>query len=648
MAIGLGGSGKRMAHPTRPIWKRALAAATTAGLLATVVMFSPPFGLAAGQPSQSLTTLELVESTPIPPRDPISLYARLRGIDPASVALVVNDTIPNYEAGRVDEFWIGNQFTREYRLSPAVLRHVSEHAYWYVEQGRSVSDGALVQSAEFFEQRTYPTVRRYFGTEWFPGIDNDPRITILIARVPGVGAYFSSGDEYPVEVYKHSNQREMVHMNLDSIIPGTQSFDGVLAHEFQHMVHFYGNPNDETWVDEGSSELATNLVMEGQPLSAASYQAQPDTQLTGWSDLSGGVSAHYDGAYLFMRYFVDRYGGPEILYDVIAQPARGDELFDRYLESTGRTERFPEVFGDWAVANFLDDPAVDGARYSQPSVDLHPRISATLRVDDLPLDAQVHQFGVDYVELVGQGDVNLTFSGSPEVRLAGADPASGSFVWWSNRADGMDSTLTRELDLTGVPAATLQFRTWYEIEQDYDYLYVMASADGGQTWVTLPGTSTTSENPTGNSLGDGYTHSSGGGDVGQWVDEQIDLSAFAGKTILLRFEYVTDQAFNESGALLDDVRVPEIGFSDDAEQDAGWTAVGFIRSDNRIPQSYQLRLITYSPQGNQVQSLAVDDAASATATISDLGGATTRAVLVIAATAPRTLEEATYRVELSP
>jgi immune inhibitor A len=623
-----------------------VASGSTRALLAAALL---AISVAPATYSADPSTLELVQSTAIPPRDPVLLHSRLSGVDPASIPPIVNEDLPVQEPGHVETFWVGNQVTRDYRQADAVLRHVSAHAYWYVEQGRVVDSDPLRRSADWFEEHTYPTVRRLFGSEWFPGVDNDPRITVLMARVPGVGAYFSSWDEYPSTVYVHSNQREMVHMNLDSIRPGSADFDGVLAHEFQHMVHWYGNANDETWVDEGSAELATNLVMGDAPLSASAYQSQPDTQLTAWSDQPGAVSPHYDAAYLFMRYFVDRYGGPELLYELIAQDARGSDLFDHYLESVGRAERFAEVFGDWTVANYVDDPGVADGRFNQPSVDVRMRESASVHVGDSPLEAQVHQFGVDYVELTGDGsDVQFTIDAQPTVGLVGATPTSGSQMWWTNRADGMDSTLTREIDLSGLQSATLQFKTWYEIELDYDYLYVMASDDGGTTWAALQGPRMSTTNPTGNAIGPGYTGTSGGGGSPVWVDEAVDLAAYAGKKILVRFEYVTDQAFNASGAVIDDIQVPELGFADDAERDTGWISHGFIRSDNQIPGSYQIRLITYTDGGTQVEPVHVDANGHGALRIAGLGGTTSRAVAVVAATAPRTLEVARYRIELKP
>ncbi len=58
-------------------------------------------------------------------------------------------------------------------------------------------------------------------------------------------------------------------------------------------------------------------------------------------------------------------------------------------------------------------------------------------------------------------------------------------------------------------SATLDFWTWYDIEDDWDYGYVMASTDGGVTWTPLDTADTTEENPNGNSFGPALTGCSG-------------------------------------------------------------------------------------------------------------------------------------------
>ena len=114
-------------------------------------------------------------------------------------------------------------------------------------------------------------------------------------------------------------------------------------------------------------------------------------------------------------------------------------------------------------------------------------------------------------------------------------------------------TLTREFDLTGGSGpVTMSYSTWYDIEEDWDYAFVEASADG-KTWEILTTPSGTDRNPFGNSYGWGYT-----GAASSWIQESVDLSKFAGQKVQVRFEYITDAAVNGEGLLLDDVRVDAV------------------------------------------------------------------------------------------
>jgi immune inhibitor A len=153
---------------------------------------------------------------------------------------------------------------------------------------------------------------------------------------------------------------------------------------------------------------------------------------------------------------------------------------------------------------------------------------------------------------------------------------------------------------------------------------------------------TTVANPAGNNLGYGYTGRSGGGKSAQWVKDQANLTPFAGKRILLRFEYVTDDAVTGPGFCVDDIAIPEIGFSDDAESDGGWDAKGFVRTTNSISQTWQLRLITIG-KDTTVTALSVDAAGQAQAVLP----AGRRVVLALAGTAPVTTEPAAFSYSLS-
>src|SRR5438046_1439576 len=61
------------------------------------------------------------------------------------------------------------------------------------------------------DDHLYPIDSRVFGSEPSPVIDNDPRITVLLAPIPMLNGYFSSADAYPNVVNSYSNQREMIY-----------------------------------------------------------------------------------------------------------------------------------------------------------------------------------------------------------------------------------------------------------------------------------------------------------------------------------------------------------------------------------------------------------------------------------------------------
>src|SRR5690606_37913683 len=134
------------------------------------------------------------------------------------------------------------------------------------------------------------------------------------------------------------------------------------------------------------------------------------------------------------------------------------ESITAYLSRAGHGVTFEDVFEDWIVANLLDDPSVGDGRYEHVDIEHQATVALALRPDGQPAEQTVSQFGAKYIELHGDGsDADLVFEGAPSVQLVGTDATSGQRLWCSNRADGMDSTLTRRFDLVAVTGATLRF-----------------------------------------------------------------------------------------------------------------------------------------------------------------------------------------------
>jgi hypothetical protein len=167
------------------------------------------------------------------------------------------------------------------------------------------------------------------------------------------------------------------------------------------------------------------------------------------------------------------------------------------------------------------------------------------------------------------------------------------------------------------------------------------STDGGKKWDIIPGAHTSDTNPYGNNFGHGYTGISGGGERAVWVEERVDLSPYSGQEVLIRFEYVTDDSYNDPGFCVDDISIPELGYVYDAESDGGWQSEGFLRSTNVLPQEWIVQVISFGGE-TTVGEMELGEGQEGRMVIADFGTEVDRAVLVVSAVAPATTEVASY------
>jgi hypothetical protein len=218
-------------------------------------------------------------------------------------------------------------------------------------------------------------------------------------------------------------------------------------------------------------------------------------------------------------------------------------------------------------------------------------------------------------------------------------------MFWSNKNDLSDTTLTRDFDFSGVRGSLdFSYWTWYDLDKGYVYLYLEASTDG-QHWDILKTPTCTEQDDSGNSYGCGYTAKSGGGDQAAWINEHVDLSSYAGKKVQLRFEYVTDAEVLGDGLLLDDLSIPAINYSSDFEaDDGGWKGNGFVRIENALPQAFRLSMITKAIGKTTVQRVDVNPDQTAQVPISLKSGES--AVLIVTGTQRFTPLSAGYTVEV--
>jgi immune inhibitor A len=580
-------------------------------------------------------------------RDQVALAEAFKHI--GDIPTVARTTPLDVKVGDTEKFWVSNVRDNTNYTVTAKLRYVGPVVLMYVDTSADVDQADVEKSAKQFEQQIYPRDHELFGQELSPGIDGDPRLTILNTPVQGAGGYFSSADGVVKAVNRFSNEREMFVIGIDSYPLGSDGYASTLAHEFQHMIEWHVSRRSPSWFNEGMSTLAQDLNGYVEQGTASAYLAQPDVQLNTWSSDASQTGEHYGTSQLFLRYFQEQYGGEQGLAELIKDDA-GNNV-EAFVPIAARKhpdiKSFADLYADWAVANIVDDTSVGDGRYAYK---LLPNPAATTEVKPGEETTTVQQFGADYLGVL-EGPLTIDFDGAETVGLTGAQPKDGRYMWWSNRGDDSIETLTREFDLSAVQKATLQFSTWYEIEKDWDYGFVTVSTDDGKNWTTLKGTTTTDRDPQGQNFGNGLTGVSGSpkvetdkGTRGQWIEERMDLAPFAGKKILLRFWVVNDAGYNAEGLLLDNIRIPELNYSDGAEDgDGGWQAQGFVRTTGVLAQDWALRFIHANNGKIAVDPVPVDAQGHAKIAVAD----GERALLAVIGTTKFTTEPATYSYTVS-
>ncbi len=602
-------------------------------------------------------TLETLARTIVPINDPIELAERLRGL--SDISPVLATSAEPIEVGTIASFWVSNQDTIENFEIDAELVYATPHVYFWIETDVDYDMRDVQALVDDFEAHAYPTNRAFFGSEWSPGIDGDEHLYMLYARSLGsnVAGYFSSVDSLPPEAHQYSNSHEMFYINADTAGLWEDYTYGVLAHEFQHMIHWNLDRNEDVWVSEGLAEIAVHLNDFSIGGMDWVFSDNPDLPLTYWP--ADDAAGHYGQAFLFLQYFLDRFG-PEATKIMVSNPKNSLASIDQTLSSLdlrdpqdGTMLTADDIHRDWTLTLLIGDESVDDGRYAYQSYD-PPAVDIVDTVFDCQSGTgnqtrQVHQYGVDYIQLRCDGNFTLEFDGAMTVPVLPGEPHSGDFAFWSNRGDESDMTLTRAFDLRELEASDVElvYWTWYDIEEGWDYLYLEVSTDDGDTWSLLETPSGTDWDLSGNSYGWGYTGFSGGGDDPVWIEERVDLSAYTGEEVLLRFEYITDTAVNGDGLLLDDIHIDALGYYEDFEEDEGeWQAEGFVRLYNRLPQMYSVVLVEQGDE-TRVREIELDGSNRGSIQV-ELGSTFEQATLVVSGTTRYTWQPAAYTYEIAP
>jgi immune inhibitor A len=337
-----------------------------------------------------------------------------------------------------------------------------------------------------------------------------------MGELPGAFGY---ADEYTAAVLPESNEAEMIYLDPDAWRIGEEQYLGALTHEFQHMIQWNNEGNEAHWLDEGMSQLAERVAGFRSVSSHFFFLRQSRTQLNAWVESRPDQARHYGAAYLYALYLQERLGD-DFVRSLARHPSESLASVNATLAEQGLDLTADDLFADWIVANYLDDPSLADGRYGYQSETLGP-ICPRQRYTALPAKKTntLPQYSADYIEIDRQGQFTIDFQGAVTAPLIPTEAHSGQSFWWSNRGDNAETYVVRGFDLSGLDEATLQFWTWFDIQESADWACVSVSTDGGQTW----------EFPEGQQAKPGqyypcYVGRSGMGDQPRWVMEEMDLS----------------------------------------------------------------------------------------------------------------------------
>lgn len=333
-------------------------------------------------------------------------------------ALADVDTPPAYKIGDKREFYaLDMRTTDQYELSASV-RGISDKAYIFVEEGRSVTTAKANSLLKAFD-RIYDTITKHFGPAP-DSVDRDPRIYILILNIPDqenpngsrVLGYYSSINQFRNAVLarwtnRRSNEVEILYIDHAALTGTVNRGEGIIGHEFAHMVQWARDPNESTWVNEGIAVYAEQMLGYGVESRISAYEENIDISLIDWND----TLEDYGAAYLFFAYISERFDGNASIASIVKNRGWDTIGIERALATLGKSVSFDKLFSDWVIANYLDDPKLGDGIYGYTNLDIEIGPS---EIEDLyPINSRaskVKPWAARYTEFKKEQDDTLSLT----------------------------------------------------------------------------------------------------------------------------------------------------------------------------------------------------------------------------------------------
>ena len=309
---------------------------------------------------------------------------------------------------------VGTQLAFDTPLEPvikwATCRYKGTHCYIFVEESQwdiNVAQEDVDKLGTLFDVATPADPERgifeiavdAFGEP--ADKDGDPRIFILILDLPSnIVGYFDGKYESLLPQLR----RDEIYLDARALVSRAYLAHATLAHEFQHLIHWGRDADEEEWIDEGLSGYAEELVgfPEADPSMVPSFLADPSINLTHWVS----ASANYGKTYLFASFLAERYG-PGLIRQIVAEPSNGISGIDDAFKNQNWVENYAGAWRLWIAANYAGGYEA-----------LRGRRAAAVSAPDVPFAELVgevgNQWGAANVVIRSEGDVAVDFAGADE------------------------------------------------------------------------------------------------------------------------------------------------------------------------------------------------------------------------------------------
>jgi hypothetical protein len=289
------------------------------------------------------------------------------------IVLVIGFLFPNISLagwGQEVNFFVESTYDLYGRNQiEAQLLKTTNKIYFYVDKQwyqdldqRNELNSKLYELATNFEYKTYPILTNLLGTEGTYGIDNNPRIIIVLNPLKSdFGGYVRVIDSYASSVAEYSNEGQIIYLNSELILKSSlEVLNYQLAHEFTHLITLNQKPGSEIWFYELMSEFGGQII--GSDISSVTKQRAQSLLESTTINLINWENSDRDYAevYLFALYLREQFGN-QLFSEILKYPSNSglnsfNEVFKKYQTD------FENVVLNWLISNIANDCSL-GSEY---------------------------------------------------------------------------------------------------------------------------------------------------------------------------------------------------------------------------------------------------------------------------------------------